>query len=190
MSANSSSPSLTYAVLRGRRLQPIGTETTWLSALQRRICATGDDVRLNLQPDYQRGRVWSDQQAARFIGFLAEGGEAPPVFVQRWPISRTGPTPPDEVVDGLQRITAVLRFAVGEVPMETATGERAYLRDFSEEDQRCLRGQAGLKLTLQMVQCRTRAEVLALYIRLNRGGTPHSEQEIERVRALLAQEQA
>ena len=143
---------------------------------------------LNINPDYQRGRVWTDEQASRFVGYLAEGGEAPPLFIQRWRCTSVRTTPPDELVDGLQRVTALLRFGANEIPMETSAGERAYLRDFSDDDQRIWHGPAGLKLTGQYVECRTRAEVLALYIRLNRGGTPHSDVEIERVRDLLRRE--
>ena len=175
---------LTYATLRARRLQPVGTETFFLRSLEKRV-ASGD---LLTTPAYQRGRVWTDKQASLFVGFLAEGGESPPVFIQRWRIRREA-TPPDELVDGLQRVTALLRFAAGEIPMETPQGERAYLHDFSEDDQRVWLGPAGLKLTAQYVECRAPAEVLALYIRLNRGGTPHTDAEIERVRAMLASEQ-
>lgn len=185
-----STPPLTYAILRTRRPTPVGTETMWVESLLFRTSQEAGDLRLNLTPDYQRGRVWTDQQASRFVGFLAEGGEAPTIIVQRWPSCRRGAQPLDEVVDGLQRLTAVLRFARGEIPLETMDGEIAYLRDFSPEDQRYLIGTAGLKITLQMVQLATRAEVLALYLRLNRGGTPHSESEIERVRALLDAERA
>ena len=173
---------LDYTTLRSRRLQPIGTETFFLGSLMRRV--TGEDgLRLNINPDYQRGRVWSDEQASRFIGYLAEGGQSPLLFIQRWPSA-----PVDELVDGLQRVTALLRFGANEIPMETPAGERAYLRDFSEDDQRIWRSPAGLVLTGQYVECRTRADVLALYIRLNRGGTPHTEGEIERVRDLLRRE--
>lgn len=175
---------LTYATLRARWLQPVGTETFFLRAIQNRV-ASGD---LLTTPAYQRGRVWTDEQASRFVGFLAEGGEAPPIFIQRWRIRHDRPTPPDELVDGLQRVTALLRFARNEIPMETPLGERAYLRDFSADDQRIWWGQSGFKLTGQYIECRTRAEVLELYVRLNRGGTPHTDDEIERVRALLDQE--
>lgn len=177
--------SLTYATLRSRRLHPVGTETLFLDSLERRM-SSRDSLRLNLTPDYQRGRVWTDEQASRFVGFLAEGGETPPVFVQRWRDTRIL----DEVVDGLQRLTAMLRFGAGEIPMDTPSGERAYLRDFSKDDQQILRGPAGIRLTIQYVSCDTRAQVLELYIRLNRGGTPHTDAEIERVRAMLASEHA
>lgn len=172
---------LTYAILRSRHLRPVGTETMFLSALERRVSGGPLNLPLNLTPEYQRGRVWTDDQASRFVGFLAEGGEAPPVFIQRWRDTRID----DEVVDGLQRLTAVLRFGSGEIPMETSAGERAYLREFTEEDQRILRGPAEIRLTIQYVMCDTRAQVLELYIRLNRGGTPHTESEIERVREML-----
>jgi hypothetical protein len=36
--------------------------------------------------------------------------------------------------------------------------------------------------------CLSRKEVLSLYLRLNRGGTVHSEAEIARVKALLDSE--
>lgn len=171
---------LTYADLRARRLQPTGTETFFLGSLQRRVSSGDRSLSLNICPDYQRGRVWTDEQASRFVGYLAEGGEAPMLFIQRWPDGR-----PDELVDGLQRVTALLRFGANEIPMETPAGERAYLRDFSDDDKRIWYSPAGFKLTAQYVQCHTRAEVLALYIRLNRGGTPHTDDEIERVRTML-----
>ena len=134
-------------------------------------------------PDYQRGRVWSDDQCAKFIGFLAEGGEAPPIYVQRWAASSGRP---DEILDGLQRITAIRRFLDGEVPMELEDGTRAYLRDLDVESQRLLIGYAGPSLVLQYVLYETRGAVLDMYLRLNRGGTPHSDEEIARVRALRA----
>lgn len=171
---------LTYAILRSRHLRPVGTETLFLGSLERRMSSL-DSLRLNLTPEYQRGRVWTNDQASRFIGFLAEGGEAPPVFVQRWRDTRID----DEVVDGLQRLTAMLRFGANEIPMETPSGERAYLHNFTDDDQQILRGPAGIRLTIQYVMCDTRAQVLELYIRLNRGGTPHTDAEIERVREML-----
>lgn len=179
---------LTYKMLRSRRYQPVCTCNLSLKDLQWRVSPEAGWSGLNICPDYQRGRVWTDEQASRFVGFLAEGGAAPVIFVQRWPMKPDASQPIDEVIDGLQRITALLRFGDNQIPMETPLGERAYLRDFSEQDQKWLRGTSGFRLDLQVVECPTRAAVLELYIRLNRGGTPHSEAEIERVRAMLQAE--
>lgn len=152
-----------------------------MSALARRL--TSEDPLVI--PDYQRAAVWSDDQCARFIGFMAEGGSPPPVFVQRW-LASSGK--PDEILDGLQRITAVVRFLNNEVPMELTDGTRVFLRDMDAESQRLLTRNAGPNISIRYVLCETRAAVLDLYLRLNRGGTPHTDAEIERVRALRAAE--
>ena len=119
---------------------------------------------------------------ASLVGYLLEGGDAPVVFVQRW----TDGTTPDEVVDGLQRLTAIVRFGRNEIPLETEAGERQYLSEFSTDDQRMILGQGGIALQIRYVQCRNLVEVISLYLRLNRGGTPHTDAEIERVEALRA----
>jgi hypothetical protein len=51
-----------------------------------------------------------------------------------------------------------------------------------------LRMHAGFKW--RVFELPTRADVLAYYLDMNAGGTPHAESEIARVRALLAAEQA
>jgi len=137
-------------------------------------------------PHYQRGRVWTDQQSSLFVGFLAEGGAMPPIFVQRWPVLPTqADFRPDELVDGLQRMTAICRLLEGSIPMELADGRRAYLRDLPERDQKLLIGPAGPNIIIQFIELATPEDVLRFYIRLNRSGTPHTDAEIERVRAML-----
>ena len=172
---------VTYHTLRAKWPRNGGTETLSMSSLVRRL--TDEDPLI--VPDYQRAAVWTDDQCAKFIGFLAEGGEAPSVYVQRWPLSQNKP---DEILDGLQRITAVRRFLANEVPMELTDGTRVYLRDLDAESQRLLQRNAGPTIRLQYVLYETRADVLDMYIRLNRGGTPHTDDEISRVKALRAQE--
>lgn len=174
---------VTYDSLRAQWPRTGGRENLSMRSLVKRL--TGEDP-LTV-PDYQRGHVWTDDQCARFVGFLAEGGEPPPIYVQRWPIRMDLP---DEILDGLQRITAIRRFLDGEVPMELTDGTRMYLRDLDAESQRLLVGNAGPSLVLQYVLYETRADVLDMYLRLNRGGTPHSDAEIDRVRALRAAESA
>lgn len=174
---------VTYESLRAVWPRTVGRENFGMDSLARRVA---DTETLNICPDYQRGRVWSNDQCSRFIGYLAEGGECPALWVQRW----ADASRPDELLDGLQRVTAILRFLANEVPMELTDGTRAYLRDLDQRSQRMLTGTvSGPSLCIQYVQYETRAEVLRQYLRLNRGGTVHSDAEIDRVRNLLAAEE-
>lgn len=175
--------SVTLAELRALWPREAGSENLSMRMLVNRLA---DPLFLS-EPDYQRGRAWSDEQCSRFVGFLCEGGVVPPLFVQRWDWAK-GPARPDELLDGLQRATAIRRFCAGEVPMELADSRIVYLSDMTENDQRQLLGPSGPTVVLRYVQCSTRAEVLRFYLRLNRGGTPHTDAEIQRVRDLLSAE--
>lgn len=179
----------TYNDLRALRPNCGGEESLTIRGIVRRFFAAPEDTMdpfdiVNMNPDYQRGSVWTDDQCSRFIGFLAEGGTAPPVWIQRWPDYLK----PDELLDGLQRITAIRRFSLNEVPMELTDGTKMFLQDFSEADQKMWVGNAGMLLSLKYVKYETRADVLRFYIRLNRGGTVHEDSEIDRVRELLSKE--
>lgn len=172
---------VTYQSLRDMHPRSGGEESLSIRGVMRRFYESKDDV-VNMHPDYQRASVWTDDQCSNFIGFIAEGGQSPLVWIQRWP------NYDDELVDGLQRVTALRRFYLGEVPMELTDGTRVYLRDFSEADQKMLVGNGGPVLTIKYVKYENRADVLRFYLRLNRGGTVHSDAEIDRVKALLAGE--
>jgi hypothetical protein len=148
---------------------------------------TADGAYAAIVPDYQRDRVWTPKQSALYVGAMLENGPtmAALTFVfQRWPESRHTP-PPDEIVDGLQRITALRDFMSHDAPAELSTGEVLRLSDFDAADQHRI---GAMLATIQYVTLPTRAAVLSLYLRLNRGGTVHTDAEIDRVRALLAKE--
>lgn len=67
----------------------------------------------NLTPSYQRGDVWANGDRQRLMGSILRGVPLPSII-----LLRTGPTTPYEVVDGKQRLTAILRF-VGKHPVAT-----------------------------------------------------------------------
>lgn len=169
--------------LRGRGAsiwRPIGSQ-----AMNQRIdhllnCLDGGNEDFTLViPEYQRGRVWTDAQAAAFVGFLLEGGRVPTFYLREVASCR------DEVVDGQQRLFALLRFAKGELAAVLSDGRRITWADFDVVDRRAFMG-----LTVPVVWIREEleaADVLRIYLRLNRGGTPHTDEEIARVEAILTQ---
>lgn len=174
---------ITFDALRAMKPREGGSECLSIKALIKR--GVSNDFPLNVSPEYQRVRKeWTDDQQSKFMGFLAEGGDAPCFWIQRWEDCNIS----DELVDGLQRFTAIQRFVNNEIPMELTSGERYFLKELSPEDQRLLIGNAGPMLLLKYVQFRTKAEVLRFYLRFNRGGTVHSDEEIQRVEALYQKE--
>jgi hypothetical protein len=68
-------------------------------------------MRLNLTPSYQRGDVWRSGDRQALIESILRGIPLPSVI-----LLRTGPSTPHDVVDGKQRLTAILRF-VGKHPV-------------------------------------------------------------------------
>lgn len=128
-------------------------------------------------PDYQRGRVWTDAQASAFMGYFLGSGQIPPLVCQEWPTQEQW-----EVVDGLQRMTAIHRWAAGEIPATLEGFPPFFLSDFSEDDQRRV---MRTLIPIQFIYAASRRQVLEIYLRLNGGGTPHTPEELDRVRGML-----
>jgi hypothetical protein len=162
--------------------------------LKTEVLSLGKDNRgrpaWNLTPDYQRGAVWTKDQQSKFIGHLLEGGQAPLLFVQRYDSPTNAPAGhkkdyydlPVEVIDGQQRIRAILAWMANEIPAEVADGRLFWYRDTNEIDRRCL---PHAKIAILDIP---RKERLEFYLKINNGGTIHTAEEINKVRELLAKE--
>ena len=136
---------------------------------------------VDLSPDFQRGHVWTEEQQTAWIEFFLRGGKTSRVIYfnspswQGWEKKRDY----DEfvIVDGLQRYTSIKRFVAGEIK---AFG--SYIHEFTDH----MRGTQSVLLNVNDLQ--TRHEVLRWYLEMNTGGTPHTEPELDSVRALLREE--
>lgn len=137
----------------------------------------GETASLDLNPDFQRGHVWSEQQQINFMEFLLRGGNTNPIYFNcvGWMNDFEGPF---VIVDGLQRLTACLRFINNEIKV---FGH--YLNEFEDS----LRIN-GVDLKININNLKTRKEVLQWYIDLNTGGTVHTNEEIEKVKKMLKKE--
>jgi len=141
-----------------------------------------------LNPDYQRAACWADDQASRFVGHLISDGPVPPIFLQRYDSTANVPSGkrcvemPIEVIDGQQRIRAMLRWMADEIPASMDDGAALWFRDLTEDEVR------GLPFINVRFVDLSREERLRFYLRLNRGGTVHTDEEIQRVQTMLATE--
>lgn len=142
---------------------------------------------LQLDPDFQRGHVWTPTQQSRYVEFVLRGGKSGRDLYFNYRGFKRGlcadphATGDDAFVcvDGLQRLTAVLGFLKGEV---LAFGARR--SDFADRPDFIRHA-----FRVHINDLETRAEVLTWYREMNGAGTPHSAEELARVDALIAQEQ-
>lgn len=139
--------------------------------LQHRAIASGID----LSPIFQRDRVWSQTQKTKYLEFRLSGGNTSKDIHWNTASSTRAWDEPLLLMDGKQRIDAVLEFLDDRVPVfghlfseysgtpdSTFAQFHFHTHNFQDPD-----------------------DILRWYIDMNRGGVVHSDDEIERVRALL-----
>ncbi len=143
-----------------------------------------EDFGLEMNPDFQRGNVWTREQQIAFLEFFFRGGASANVIYFNHPDFGRGAAPDSDMdhmvlVDGLQRLTAFLGFMNNEIPIFDGN----YYKDFTD----VLRGtEYNVKFCVNNLQYRR--DVLKWYIEMNTGGTVHSKTEIARVQKLLDRE--
>lgn len=130
---------------------------------------------LILNPDFQRGHVWTEEQQVKFIEYFLMGGDTGIIHFNApcWPnVDNDGTY---VCVDGLQRLTAFMRYYNNEI--------KAFGYYYKE-----MEGRPDNIIKISVNNLKTRKEVLQWYIEMNSGGTPHSNEEISKVKKLLVEE--
>jgi len=142
----------------------------------------GVNQTIDLNPDFQRGHVWTQEQQIAFIEFcLKEGQGSRNIYFNhpQWQHTYKGTM---VLVDGKQRLEAVRTFMRNELPV--FGGYK--LNDF--DDPKRVGRSNGAFLQFYVNTLQTRAELLEWYLSINSGGVVHTTAELEKVRQLLALE--
>ena len=137
------------------------------------------DGTLDLDPDFQRGHLWTDEQRTAFVEHVLRKGQNTVIRFNcpRW--QRTGQSEHSVLVDGKQRLNAALMFKRGEIP---AFGKLVH--EYQDEIP------ISARLQFMLNDLETREEVLKWYLEINRGQVAHTQEEIKRVEGLLEEERA
>ena len=138
----------------------------------------------NLTPAYQRGSVWTRAQQEAFMGHLLQGGEVLPLTFHRVPDSAHA-----EVLDGKQRLEAVLAWFRGEVGARLDDGHVVFIGDLEKRPNGEPAGLNRVYLIFRYVNLPWRERV-AYYVRLNSAGTPHTPEQIAAALAVAGEEPA
>ena len=131
---------------------------------------------LQLNPDFQRGHVWTEEQQIAFIEFFLRGGQSGLELYFNQPGWMSDFSGDFVCVDGLQRITAIQKFIKNEIK---AFGQ--YYSEFGGKT-----SILGHTMNVHVNNLKTKNEVLTWYIEMNSGGTVHSDEEIERVKGMIS----
>ena len=133
---------------------------------------------VELDPDFQRGHVWTGEQRSRWMEHLFTGGVGGREITFNCPGWSGDGEGPIVLVDGKQRLETLRQWFDDRV--EVFGRARSRWSDGDDE-----RGLWMPDVTLAMHSLETRAELLGWYLQYNGGGTSHSRRELERVRSLL-----
>lgn len=130
-------------------------------------------------PDFQRGYVWTLDDRERLLeSVFAQRDIGKIIFVKR-------PFPANKwVLDGKQRLSALLDFRLGKYPYKGV-----YYYQLSARDRRIFDDLRMQHMELNE-QFTTRLDMLELFLELNTSGVPVAEEHIASVRKLYADELA
>lgn len=134
---------------------------------------------LQLNPDFQRGHVWTEEQQVNYIEFLLKGGQSSRVIYFNhpdWITSFNGESFNGDFVcvDGLQRLTAVMKFLGNEIKVFGC-----HYKDFEGNMPN------DLDMIFNVNNLETKKEVLKWYLEMNSGGTVHTKDELNKVKGML-----
>jgi hypothetical protein len=140
-----------------------------------------EQYKVDMDPEYQRSYVWSDMQKQKFVGAFLENHKAIPPFWFNW-VSKDFKHSHSEIVDGKQRLSACIGWVNGDFEAICPSGIKVHFDDLDEIDRISLSNYYSMEWCFVDL---SRKEVMEFYIRLNSGGTIHSDDELERVKGLI-----
>lgn len=153
-----------------------------LPSLVKYILEEIEEMGLQLNPEFQRGHVWNEQQQVDWLEYHFKGGKSGNTIYLNNPLWHNNRRPKDGeykdyvCVDGLQRITAAQRFVNDEI--------KVFGSYFSEYEDRI--NITDTVMYLNVNDLKTEKEVLQWYVDMNKGGTPHTKEEIQRVKDMIS----
>jgi len=141
-----------------------------------------DHYGLDVNPNFQRARVWTVDQKVSYVEYMLRGGTSGRDIYTNCPghhFGRVGPNYVDGwyvLVDGKQRLDAALGFLNNEFKIFG----KWYYRDYTDRMRFTVASFNWHVGDLQTIE-----EVYQWYLDLNSGGTVHTETDLTKVRILL-----
>lgn len=136
------------------------------------------DLGLEMNPEFQRGHVWTEEQQSKYMEFIMQGGHTGRDFYFNCKNGAYNKETSNGLyicVDGLQRTTAIRRFLNNEI--------KVFGQFYNEFDRKLRRTE--FDITVYINDLDNMKDIIKWYIEFNEGGTPHTKEEIDRVKKML-----
>lgn len=134
---------------------------------------------LDSSPDYQRGYVWTEDDQQRYLDALMAGRDIGRFIIVERPYPLA-----DQVLDGKQRLDCLIRFIQSEIAWRGI-----YFHQLSKPD-RSMLDRRVVQIARLKEDHYTRADLLRVFLEVNSGGVPQSEEHLEMVRQKLKEAEA
>lgn len=151
----------------------VSTDWVFLEETLKRYDCRQDGNGLILDPDFQRGHVWTIDQQSSYVEYMLKGGSTGKEIYFNCSSWQAAYNTPIYCVDGLQRLTAARKFIANEVPVFGGS----LFKDFE--------GRCMLDFHFNMLVIKSKRELLKVYLDFNSGGTPHNPDELKRIEAMI-----
>jgi hypothetical protein len=132
------------------------------------------DNKLDLNPEYQRGNVWTKKQKTAYIEYIMRGGISGRDIFWNCPGWMNDFRGPMELVDGKQRVTAVLEFQENKFKV---FGH--YFREYTDK-----LDWVRHHFLFYVNDLENREDIIQWYLDLN-SGMPHKRKDIQKAENLL-----
>lgn len=137
---------------------------------------------VDFQPEYQREFVWEDSDKELLLDSIFMGADIGKfVFRNREPEEWLEDGFLYEIIDGKQRMLTLLDYYENRFPYRGF-----YYNDLSNRDRRRLK---DTPVSIAEVNNATKRDTLRIFLMLNRGGRPVSDDVIQRAKDMLEQEE-
>ena len=138
---------------------------------------------LDLEPDFQRGHVWTKQQQIAFMEYVLKEGKVNPIYFNHpnWMNFNEIKKAEFVIVDGKQRLKAAVDFLDEKFRIFKNLDKEGKGFLYSE----ITRIPSTISFRFEINTLKTKKEVLQWYLDLNTGGTQHKKSELDKVKILL-----
>lgn len=133
--------------------------------------------RLELRPDFQRNEVWSIAAQIMLIDTIMQGIPIPKIYIKS--VMNEGKTY-RVVIDGQQRLTAILKFVENELPLKKPYSGVYSGKVFEELPDDIQNEILRYKIDINEIFNPTEAEIRDLYSRVNKYTVQLNKQELRR----------